>query len=77
MTGTFFGKCHIAWCNVALMGAKKGAFVPSELGVAAEAFSLERGSELFCGCGSEGCSASTVAQLANPNQGAGCQTGCG
>ena len=29
MTGTFFGKCHIAWCNVALMGAKKGAFVPS------------------------------------------------
>jgi hypothetical protein len=29
MTGAFFGKCHIAWCNVALMGAKKGTFVPS------------------------------------------------
>ena len=29
MTCRFFGKCHISRCNVALLGAIRGVFVPS------------------------------------------------
>ena len=31
MTCRFFEKCHIATCNVALLGAIRGVFVPSEV----------------------------------------------
>ena len=31
MTCRFFGKCHISRCNVALLGAIRGIFVPSAL----------------------------------------------